>query len=142
MQSAVVVVAVVSGLHALVKFAFFLLPYRRRRADLDRAYGDRLSATRAADRVSLLVVVAAAVTLFVAGVHVPSFLIGLWCGATLIQLYFHAFHEPLDRATAPSGPAGPIRTMSYAIQASPWRPWPEVAVYTGLVVAALVALAV
>ena len=111
MQTAVVVVAVVFGLHALVKFAFFLLPYRRRRADLDRAYGDRLSATRVSDRVSLLVVVAAGVVLFVAGVHVPSFLIGLWCGATLIQLYFHEFHEPLPREVAPPGPAGPILSL-------------------------------
>ena len=140
MHTAVVVVAVVSGLHALIKFAFFLLPYPRRRADLDRAYGDRLSATRVSDPVSLLVVVAAAVTLFVAGVHVPSFLIGLWCGATLIQLYFHSFHAPLSGDTAPAGPTSPIKTMSYAIQASPWRPWPEIAVYSALVVAALVVL--
>ena len=140
MGTAAVVVAVVLGAHALIKFAFFMLPYRRRRADLDRAYRGRLSATRVSDRVSLLVVVAVAVVVFVAGVQVPSFLIGLWCGATLIQLYFHEFHEPLTPDAAPPGPAGPIKTMSYAIQASPWRPWRELAVYTGLVVAAFIAL--
>ncbi|MGI8760387.1 MAG: hypothetical protein ACR2LF_03605 [Jatrophihabitantaceae bacterium] len=90
--------------------------------------------------VSLLIVAAVAVVLFVAGVQVPSFLIGLWCGATLIQLYFHEFHDPLTRDTAPPEPAGPIKTMSYAIQASPWQPWRELAVITGLVVAAFAML--
>ncbi len=140
MGTAAVVVAVVLGLHILIKFAFFLLPYRRRRADLDRAYGNRLSATRVSDLVSLLIVVVVAVVLFVAGVQVPSFLIGLWCGATLIQLYFHEFHDPLNRDTAPSEPAGPIKTMSYAIQASPWQPWRELAVITGLIMAAFAVL--
>ncbi len=140
MGTAAVVVAVVLGLHILLKFSFFLLPYRRRRAELDRAYGDQLSATRLSDLVSLLIVVAVAVVLFVAGVQVPSFLIGLWCGATLIQVYFHEFHDPLAPDTAPSEPAGPIKTMSYAIQASPWRPWRELAVIVGLIVAAFVAL--
>ncbi len=142
METAAVVVAVVLGLHILVKFSFFVLPYRRRRADLDRAYGDRLSATRVSDLVSLLVVIVVAVVLFVAGVHVPSFIIGLWCGATLIQLYFHEFHDPLTCDTAPTEPAGPIKTMSYAIQASPWRPWRELALVSGLVVAGFVALIV
>lgn len=140
METAAVVVAVVLGLHILVKFSFFVLPYQRRRADLDRAYGDRLSATRVSDLVSLMVVIVVAVVLFVAGVHVPSFIIGLWCGATLIQLYFHEFHDPLTRETAPPEPAGPIKTMSYAIQASPWRPWRELALIAGLVVASFVAL--
>jgi hypothetical protein len=53
------------GAHILVKFAFFAMPYRRRRAALDRAYGNRLSATESSDRV-LLLVVAEAVILFLA----------------------------------------------------------------------------
>ena len=140
MDTAVKVIAVALGLHILVKFAFFALPYRRRRADLDRAYGSSLSATKVSDAVTLVVVLALFVVLFLAGVHAPSFLIGLWCGATLIQLYVHEFHEPLAPDTAPPGPAGPIKTMSYAIQAAPWRPWRELALIAGAVVAALVVL--
>lgn len=142
MEAVAVVVAVVLGAHALIKFTFFALPYRRRRADLDRAYGTRLSATHTSDVVLRIVVVAAAAVVFVAGVQVPSFLVGLWCGATLIQLYFHEFHETLTRETQPPAPAGPIKTMSYAIQAAPWRPWREIALFAALVVAAFVALAV
>jgi hypothetical protein len=36
--------------------------------------------------------------------------------------------------------AGPIKTMSYAIQASPWRPWRELVVFTGLIITAFVIL--
>ncbi|MDQ2790211.1 MAG: hypothetical protein M3Y73_11040 [Actinomycetota bacterium] len=140
MGTAAVVVAIVLSLHILIKFSFFLLPYRRRRAELDRAYGDRLSATKLSDLLSLLIVVVVAVVLFTAGVQVPSFLIGLWCGATLIQLYFHEFHDPLTPDRAPPEPAGPIKTMSYAIQASPWQPWRELALIVALIIAAFVAL--
>jgi hypothetical protein len=35
------------GVHALAKFVFFALPYRRRRAALDKSYGDKPSATTA-----------------------------------------------------------------------------------------------
>lgn len=140
MGTAAVVVAIVLSLHILIKFSFFLLPYHRRRAELDRAYGDRLSATKVSDLLSLLIVVVVSVVLFTAGVQVPSFLIGLWCGATLIQLYFHEFHDPLTPNIAPPEPAGPIKTMSYAIQASPWQPWRELALMVALIIAALVAL--
>lgn len=141
MKTTVTVLAVLLGAHVLVKFAFFTLPYRRRRAALDRAYGNDLSATATSDRVSLVVVAALAIILFLAGVNAGSFLIGLWIGATLIQLYFHRFHEPLAPRQAPAPPAGPIKLMSYAIQATPWRPWPEIAALTILIVASFIALA-
>jgi hypothetical protein len=48
------VLAALLGVHALLKLAFFfVLPYARRRAALDRAYGDKPSATRTADAVLL-----------------------------------------------------------------------------------------
>ena len=140
MHTIATVLAVVFGLHILLKFAFFTQPYRQRRAQLDKAYGDRLSATHSSDLVLLTVTGGLAVVLFVAGVDPTSFLIGLWVGATLIQLYFHQFHEPLSADATPRAPAGPIKVMSYAIQASPWRPWPEIALLSILVVASLVAL--
>src|ERR1700733_8390810 len=39
------------GVHALAKFAFFALPYRTRRAALDKSYGDKPSATTTSDTV-------------------------------------------------------------------------------------------
>src|SRR3984893_18351897 len=39
------------GVHALAKFVFFALPYRRRRAALDKSYGDKPSATTTSDTV-------------------------------------------------------------------------------------------
>lgn len=141
MHTTATVLAVLLGLHILVKFAFFALPYPRRRAALDRSYGTKLSATATADVVSLVVVAGLAVVVFADGVAPVSFLIGLWIGATLIQLYFHRFHEPLAEDRAPSPPAGPIKVMSYAIQADPWRPRVEMAALALLVVASFVSLA-
>lgn len=140
MHTAAQVLGAIVGAHILLKFAFFALPYRRRRADLDRAYGTALSATKRSDIALRIIVVALVVVLFVAGVHPPSFLIGLWCGATLIQLYFHEYHDPLPADMAPQTPAGPIKTMSYAIQAAPWKPWRELLLLTAVVVAGVVAL--
>jgi hypothetical protein len=141
MQTVATVLAVVLAVHILIKFAFFALPYSRRRAALDRAYGRRLSATATSDVVSLVAVALLTLILFVAGVHAVSFLIGLWIGATLVQLYFHRFHEPPPPSQTPRPPIGPIKLMSYAIQATPWRPWPEIGALTILVVISLIALA-
>jgi hypothetical protein len=125
----------------LVKFAFFAMPYQRRRASLDRAYGNQLSATATSDGVLLLIVAAVAIVVFLAGVKAVSFLAGLWIGGTLIQTYFHRYHEPLGPDQAPGPPVGPIKLMSYGIQANPWRPWPQLAAFTILVVASFIALA-
>src|SRR5215211_2344918 len=84
------------GMHALLKFAFFfVLPYRRRRAALDRAYGDRPTATRVSDAVLLTVTLVLAGLLAWRGTEPASLLGGFWLGATLVQLYFHRFHAPL-----------------------------------------------
>lgn len=141
MKTVVTVLAWSVGVHILVKFAFFAMPYRRRRAALDRAYRNRLSATASSDRVLLLMVTVLAVILFLAGVQAVSFLIGIWIGATLIQTYFHRYGVPLAPEHAPTPPAGPIKLMSYAIQASPWRPWPQITALTMLILASFIALA-
>src|ERR1700737_3914403 len=51
-------------------------------------------------------------------------------GAVHHQLYFHEFHAPVaqDRAAPPV--VSPIKSMSYAIQDSPWRPWRELLTLT------------
>ena len=132
------VVIALLGVHIIVKFAFFALPYRSRRAALDKSYGPKPSATSTSDFVVLILTVALSGLLLWRGVEAVSFLGGLWIGATLIQLYFHRFHEPVppDRAAPPE--TSPLKEMSYAIQASPWRPWPQMAVLAILVVWSLV----
>ncbi len=134
------VVVVVLGLHTIVKLAFFALPYRRRRALLDKQYGDKPSATNASDRVLTAFTMAVAVLVLWRGVDPVSFLGRLWVGATLIQLYFHQFHRPVPAQRAAPPQTSPLKEMSYAIQDAPWRPWPQLLVQTALVVFSLVSL--
>jgi hypothetical protein len=134
---ATVVVAVL-GLHIIVKFAFFALPYRRRRALLDKQYGDKPWATSRSDRVLMAFTVGAAVLVLCRGVDAVSFLGGLWIGATLIQLYFHQFHRPVAPERAAPPRTSPLKEMSYAIQDAPWRPWPQLLTLTVLVAVSLV----
>jgi hypothetical protein len=134
------IVVAVLGIHIIVKFAFFALPYRRRRAMLDKQYGDRPSATTTSDWVLMAFTVALAALPLWRGVQAVSFLGGLWIGATLIQLYFHRFHRPLapDRAAPPQ--TSPLKEMSYAIQDAPWRPWPQLLILAVLVMFSLVSM--
>jgi hypothetical protein len=143
MDTVTIVLAALVGVHVLLKFTFFLLPYERRRAALDKAYaGGKLTATATSDAVSLAFCAVLVIVVFITGVSAVSFLIGLWVGATLIQLYFHRYWQPLDPDKAPPPPSGPIKLMSYAIEARPWKPWPEIAALCVLVIAGLVALAI
>jgi hypothetical protein len=133
-SQALTMLLVLFSIHALLKFAvFFLLPYRMRRRALDRAYGDRASATKVSDNVLFCLCLALLGLLFAAGADHVSFLTGLLVGATLIQLYFHRFSEPLADEQSPAPPVSPIKIMSYAIQAQPARPWRELLLFGALV---------
>jgi hypothetical protein len=140
LNSIATVVVVVLGLHIITKFAFFALPYPRRRALLDKQYGDKASATTTSDRVLMAFTVALAALLLWRGVEAVSFLGALWIGATLIQLYFHQFHRPVPPGRAAPPQTSPLKEMSYAIQDAPWRPWPQLLMLTVLVVFGLVLL--
>ncbi len=133
-------VVVVLGLHIITKFAFFALPYRRRRALLDKQYGDRPWAGTTSDRVLMAVTVAVAGLVLWRGVDPVSFLGALLVGATLIQLYFHQFHRPVPPERAAPPQTSPLKEMSYAIQDAPWRPWPQLLMLTVLVVFGLTVL--
>ncbi|MBV9320700.1 MAG: hypothetical protein JO106_12465 [Mycobacterium sp.] len=126
------------GVHIIAKFAFFALPYGRRRAALDKSYGCKPSATSTSDIVLLGFTIVLSALLLWRGVEAVSFLGGLWIGATLIQLYFHRYHEPVapDRAAPPE--TSPLKEMSYAIQDNPWRPWPQILVLATLAIWSLV----
>jgi hypothetical protein len=134
------VIVVILGVHIIAKFTFFALPYRRRRTELDKQYGDKPCATTTSDRVSMVLTVVIAAVLLWRGVEAVSFLGGLWIGATLIQLYFHQFHRPVppDRAAPPE--TSPLKEMSYAIQDAPWRPWPQMLTLAVLVVFSFIVL--
>ena len=126
------------GVHIIAKFAFFALPYRKRRAALDKSYGCKPSATDFSDIVVLGFTIVLSALLLWRGVEAVSFLGGLWIGATLIQLYFHRYHRQVapDRAAPPE--TSPLKEMSYAIQDDPWRPWPQLLVLATLAIWSLV----
>jgi hypothetical protein len=134
-------VVVLLGVHALLKFGAFFLPYATRRAALDKSYGTATTATRSSDVWLLVLSITVAALVFARGVDGVGFLGGLWVGATLIQVYFHRFHEPLPAEHAPPPVVSPIKLMSYAIQDAPWRPWREILVFALLVVASLTVIA-
>jgi hypothetical protein len=135
---ALTVLLVLFSLHALLKFAvFFVVPYRTRRRMLDRAYTGRASATKISDIFLFCMCLVLLGLLFATGADHVSFLTGLLVGATLIQLYFHRFSEPLTDEQSPAPPVSPIKIMSYAIQAQPTRPWRELLLFAALVLWAL-----
>jgi len=134
-------VVVVLGLHIVTKFAFFALPYRRRRALLDKQYGGKASATTTSDVVLMAFTMAIAALLLWRGVDPVSFLGGLWVGATLIQLYIHLYHRPVAPERSAPPPTSPLKEVSYAIQDAPWRPWPQLLTLTALVLVSLAQLA-
>lgn len=116
-------------IQVLIKsYVFLFVRYDIRKKQLDKSYGDNVSATKTADYV-LLVICALLVTLLFLSENLEylSFITGLYVGATLIQLYFHQFSNqlPLPDDKAPAPPLSPIKLMSYSIQAFPKRPWKE-----------------
>lgn len=126
MEKALIIILVAYSVHALIKpIFFFALPYRTRRAALDKSYDGRASATRTSDTVLLLLCLLLAGLLWARGADPLSFLVGLLVGMTLIQLFFHRFsEEPPEERQAPA-PTSPIKQMSYAIQDRPGRAWKE-----------------
>lgn len=134
----VVAVVLLLSAYSVIKFAFFfVLPYAKRRAMLDKSYDGRAYATGTADIVLLMLAAGLASLLLVTGAEPIAFLGGIFVGATLIQLFFHAFHEapPSDRE-APE-PRSPLKRMSYAIQDRPEKAWKEMVLYTIVILAAV-----
>ncbi len=112
---------------ALIKFyVFFFVKYETRRKQLDRSYGGKTSATKGFDNIILVVLALLITLLFLSKtMEYLSFITGLYIGATLIQVYFHRFSDPLPEDKAPKPPVSPIKMMSYGIQAFPKKPWKE-----------------
>jgi hypothetical protein len=114
-------------IQALLKtFVFFFVKYEVRKKQLDKSYRNKTSATKLFDNIILVVVAIMVALLFIShSIDYLSFITGAYTGATLIQIYFHRFSEPLPEDKAPKPPLSPIKIMSYAIQAFPKKPWRE-----------------
>ena len=134
------IVAVILGVHAVGKFAFFALPYARRRAAVDKQYAGRAYAGGKSDPALMIFTVLISVLVVWRGVEGVSFLIGLWIGATIVELFFHQYHRyPAPDRVAPE-PNSPLKHMSYAIQDAPWRAWPQMVLMTVLIAIGVVAI--
>jgi hypothetical protein len=114
-------------IQGLIKFyIFFFVKYDVRRKQLDKSYGDKKSATTYFDNIILFILALLITLLFISdSMEYLSFITGLYVGATLIQVYFHQFSDPLPEDKAPKPPISPIKMMSYGIQAFPKKPWKE-----------------
>lgn len=118
---------VLFSFQVLVKFSvFFFVRYAARRKRLDLSYGSKTSATKYFDNVILLILALLIILLYWSKkMEYLSFITGVYIGATLIQVYFHRFSDPLPEDKSPQPPVSPIKMMSYAIQAFPKKPWKE-----------------
>ena len=124
--------------YALLKFFdFFYQSYDTRIRAIKAAYADNGRILKTFDTVILALMILLVILLFASGVEYLSFTTGLLVGSTIIQVYFHRFSEPLAADKAPEPPVSAIKLMSYSIQASPEKPWRELAFLTVLFVWAL-----
>lgn len=124
-----------------MKFAVgFLLPYRTRIARIARYYEHDGRIISIYDTVTLAIIVALVLLLFLTEMRELSFITGLVVGMLIIQIFFHRFDQPLTPEMQPESSAPPRKVMSYAIQARPGLAWREIIVMTVLFVWALYAL--
>jgi hypothetical protein len=120
-------------LQGLVKFVVgFAVPYRTRIARIGAYYRRDGRIIGIYDSVTLVIIIALVVLLFLTGMQPLSFITGLVAGMLIIQIFFHRFSEPLSDDQAPEAGAAPRKVMSYAIQARPALAWREIALMTAL----------
>lgn len=125
----------------LVKFAVgFLVPYHTRIKRIAAYYERDGRIISIYDSVTLAIIVALVVLLFVTAMHELSFITGLIVGMLIIQIFFHRFSKPLSPGRAPESPSSPRKLMSYAIQSNPGLAWREILVMAALFAWALYVL--
>jgi hypothetical protein len=141
-MSVVLTIALIAFcIQGLVKFAVgFLVPYRTRIARIAGYYERDGRIISIYDNVTLVIIVALVVLLFLTDMQELSFITGLVVGMLVIQIFFHRFDKPLAPDQAPESAAAPRKIMSYAIQAKPKLAWREIVVMTALFAWALYAL--
>jgi hypothetical protein len=141
MSTALTIVLILFCIQGLAKFAVgFLVPYPIRIRRISSYYKRDGRVINIYDTVTLVIIAALVVLLFLTDIHDLSFITGLVVGMLVIQVFFHRFREPLSEDKAPESSAPPRKIMSYAIQASPGLAWREIVVMTALLAWALYAL--
>jgi hypothetical protein len=141
MSVALTILLIAFCIQGLVKFAVgFLVPYRTRIARIATYYERDGRIISIYDSVTLVIIVALVVLLFLTDMQELSFITGLVVGMLIIQIFFHRFAKPLPPKQAPESGAPPRKIMSYAIQADPKSAWREIVVMTALFAWALYAL--
>ena len=131
MPTALTIVLIAFCIQGLVKFAVgFLVPYKKRIDRISSYYEQDGRIISIYDTVTLVIIVALVVLLFLVDMHQLSFITGVIVGMLVLQIFFHRFSQPLPKDRAPESSAPPRKVMSYAIQASPALAWREIAVMT------------
>jgi len=133
MSVVLTIVLIAFCIQGLVKFAVgFLVPYRTRIARIATYYEHDGRIISIYDSVTLVIIVALVVLLFLTEMQELSFITGLIVGMLVIQIFFRRFDKPLAPEQSPESGAPPRKIMSYAIQANPALAWREIVVMTAL----------
>jgi hypothetical protein len=133
MSIVLTIVLIAFCVQGLVKFAVgFLVPYSTRINRIATYYRRDGRIISIYDSVTLVIIVALVVLLFLTDMQDLSFITGLVVGMLLIQIFFHRFDKPLAPERAPESGSPPRKVMSYAIQAQPGLAWREILVMTAL----------
>lgn len=141
MSIVLTIVLIAFCVQGLVKFAVgFLVPYQTRINRIATYYRRDGRIISIYDSVTLVIIVALVILLFLTDMQDLSFITGLIVGMLIIQIFFHRFDKPLATEQAPESAAPPRKVMSYAIQAQPGLAWREILVMTALFGWALYAL--
>ena len=142
MSIVLTIVLIAFVVQGLVKFAVgFLVPYSTRINRIATYYRRDGRIINIYDSLTLVIIVALVILLFLTDMHELSFITGLVVGMLLIiQIFFHRFDKPLATERAPESGSPPRKVMSYAIQAQPGLAWREILVMTALLGWALYAL--
>ena len=102
MKTALIVVLIAFCVQGLVKFVVgFAVPYRTRIARISSYYRRDGRIISIYDSVTLVIIIALVVLLFLTDMHPLSFITGLVAGMLIIQIFFHRFSEPLSSDKAP-----------------------------------------
>ena len=133
MSIALTILLIAFCVQGLTKFVVgFAVPYRTRIARIEAYYRRDGRIISIYDSVTLVVIIALVVLLFLTDMQPVSFITGLVAGMLIIQIFFHRFSEPLAADRAPEPEAAPRKIMSYAIQGRPGLAWREIALMTAL----------
>jgi hypothetical protein len=133
MSTALTIVLILFCVQGLVKFAVgFLVPYRTRITRIAGYYERDGRIISIYDTLTLFIIVALIVLLFLVDMQELSFISGLIVGMLIIQIFFHRFSQPLTDDRAPETSAPPRKVMSYAIQDNPGLAWREITLMTAL----------